>query len=64
MVLPKKKFGKSRQGKRRSHLSLNMPALDICPQCHSPKLSHRLCSNCGYYNSRQVMEVDSSARRE
>jgi len=64
MAVPKKKYGKSRQGKRRSHLGLSMPALDICPQCHSPKLSHRMCSNCGYYNSRHVMEVDSSARRE
>ncbi len=63
MAVPKKKYGKSRQGKRRSHLGLNMPALDICPQCHSPKLSHHVCPNCGYYNNRQVVEVESTTRK-
>jgi len=63
MAVPKKKYGKSRQGKRRSHLGISKPALDICPQCHSPKLSHHVCSSCGHYNSRQVMEVESTARK-
>jgi large subunit ribosomal protein L32 len=28
-----------------------------CPQCHSPKLPHAVCSVCGTYNGRQVIEV-------
>ena len=63
MAVPKKKYGKSRQGKRRSHLGINKPALDICPQCHSPKLSHHMCSSCGHHNGRQVMEIESTTRR-
>ncbi|MEA3253910.1 MAG: 50S ribosomal protein L32 [Chloroflexota bacterium] len=59
MALPKKKYSKERQGKRRSHLSRTVSALDVCPQCHSPKLAHHVCPTCGSYNNRQVIEVKS-----
>ena len=32
------------------------PGLSICPQCHEPKLPHRVCPNCNYYDGRDVME--------
>lgn len=57
MALPKKRTAKSRQGKRRSHLKLNLPAMDVCSHCHSPKLSHYVCPNCGWYNDREAIEV-------
>ena len=57
MALPKKKTAKSRQGKRRSHLKLTLPATDVCPHCHSAKLSDHVCPNCGWYNDREVIEV-------
>ena len=28
-----------------------------CPQCRSPKLPHAVCTVCGTYNGRQVVEV-------
>jgi len=55
--LPKRKYAKARQGKRRSHLHRSQPALDLCPQCHSPKLSHRVCPTCGYYAGREVVAI-------
>ncbi|MDH5363593.1 MAG: 50S ribosomal protein L32 [Dehalococcoidia bacterium] len=63
MALPKKKTAKARQGKRRSHLKLNLPALDICPQCQSPKLAHHVCPTCGSYNDRQAVEVKTPKRK-
>ncbi len=63
MALPKKKTTKARQGKRRSHLKLNLPALDICPQCQSPKLAHHVCPTCGSYNDRQAVEVKTPKRK-
>ncbi|MGB6873532.1 MAG: 50S ribosomal protein L32 [Dehalococcoidia bacterium] len=57
MALPKKKTAKARQGKRRSHLKLTLPATDVCPHCHSPKLSHHVCPSCGWYNAREAIEV-------
>jgi len=58
-ALPKRKYAKARQGKRRSHLKLSPPSLDYCPQCHSSKLSHHVCPTCGSYADREVIEVES-----
>jgi len=63
MALPKRKYAKARQGKRRSHLKLALPTLDSCPKCHSPKLAHHVCPTCGSYNDRQAIEVKSPKRR-
>ncbi|MCL0094713.1 50S ribosomal protein L32 [Dehalococcoidales bacterium] len=57
MALPKRKYAKARQGKRRSHLGLNPPRLGYCPQCHSPKLFHHVCPTCGSYAGREVIEI-------
>jgi large subunit ribosomal protein L32 len=57
MALPKRKYAKSRQGKRRSHLALTVPKLVDCPQCHTPKLPHHACPTCGTYAGREVVEI-------
>ena len=57
MALPKRKYVKSRQGKRRSHLALIIPNLVDCPQCHAPKLPHHVCPTCGTYGGREVIEI-------
>jgi len=62
MALPKKKYAKARQGKRRSHLKLSLPVTDMCSHCHSPKLAHRVCPTCGWYNDRQAIEVKSKKK--
>lgn len=63
MALPKKRTSKSRQGKRRSHDKLTLPAMDTCPHCHSPKLSHRVCPTCGWYNDREAIEVKPAKKK-
>ncbi len=55
--LPKHKYPKARQGDRRSHLGLPLPALDNCPQCHSPKLAHHVCPTCGSYGGREAIAI-------
>ena len=57
MALPKRKYAKARQGKRRSHLALSVPNLVDCPQCHTPKLPHHVCPTCGTYAGREVVEI-------
>ena len=44
---------------RRAHDAITAPNLAACPQCGDAKESHRVCSNCGYYNGRQVFEVET-----
>ena len=62
-ALPKRKYAKARQGKRRSHLRLTVAPLDDCPQCHSPKLSHHVCPTCGSYAGREVIAIESKKKK-
>jgi len=58
MAVPKKKQSKSRGDKRAANWRGSTPAYSECPQCHRPKLPHRVCGNCGYYAGRQAVEVE------
>jgi large subunit ribosomal protein L32 len=57
MANPKHRTSKSKKGTRRSHWKLSLPAISECPQCHEPKMSHRACPSCGYYNKRHAIKV-------
>jgi len=59
MPVPKKRMSKSRQGNRRAHDSLTVPAYSECPECHEMKRPHHVCPHCGYYKEKEVMTVDS-----
>jgi large subunit ribosomal protein L32 len=58
MPVPKRKTGKAVRDSRRSHDHLTGPALSECPQCHKPKVPHRVCPSCGYYRGQEVVEID------
>jgi large subunit ribosomal protein L32 len=58
MGVPKKKTSKTRRDKRRSHDSLTCRSLSLCPQCHEPKLPHRVCPHCGTYKGKEILEVE------
>ncbi|HBU11941.1 MAG TPA: 50S ribosomal protein L32 [Clostridiales bacterium] len=55
MAVPKGRTSKQRSRTRRANWKLSAPTLAECPQCHQPKLAHRVCKNCGYYNGRLVV---------
>ncbi len=57
MAVPKQKQSHSRTTKRRSQHKLDAPATNACPQCHSPRLPHRVCPTCGSYKGRDVIAV-------
>lgn len=42
---------------RRAHDHLTRSILSECPNCHEPKLPHRVCAKCGKYKGREVVEV-------
>jgi len=58
MPVPKKKQSKTRTAKRRATWKAVPTSYSSCPQCKQPKLSHRVCGNCGYYAGRQAVEVE------
>lgn len=60
MALQKRRLGPSRIRHRRSawmRRAANKPLVQACPSCGGPRLSHRVCSQCGSYNGEVVMEV-------
>ncbi len=60
-ALPKRKISKVRRDRRRSHyLRVRMATMIPCPQCHTLKLSHHVCPNCGTYNGVEVVEMKES----
>ena len=54
MAVPKKKQSHSRTAKRRAQHRIATPAVNACPQCHSPRRPHRVCPVCGTYAGREV----------
>lgn len=53
---------KTSKSKTRMRKSANMKLKKVnaveCPQCHSKRLPHRVCKNCGYYNGKDVLALD------
>ena len=58
MPNPKRRHSKARRDKRRAHDHLKGPALSLCPNCHEPKMPHRVCPHCGHYKGKPVMAVE------
>jgi len=58
MAVPKRRTSATRRDKRRSpNMKMKAPGLCICPQCHQPKLPHRVCPNCNYYDGQDVLKT-------
>ncbi len=55
MANPKRRHSQARTGKRRSTWKLTPANYGSCPQCKAPKLPHRACPECGYYDGRQYI---------
>ncbi|MCL5942591.1 MAG: 50S ribosomal protein L32 [Actinobacteria bacterium] len=58
MAVPKKKTSKQRRDSRRATHHIAGPTVGECPQCHAPRLPHRVCPKCGMYRGRQVVSLE------
>lgn len=58
MAVPKRRTSRARRDKRRAHDALALPARSRCPQCDEPKMPHRVCTHCGSYRGREVVQTD------
>jgi len=65
MPLPKRKHSRARRDKRRSANSKMYAAnLSICSQCKKPRLPHRVCPFCGYYNGKPVVVIEVKEKKK
>ncbi len=60
MAVPKKRVSKQRKRKRRGDVKAEAVNHAACPRCGDPKLPHRVCRSCGYYDGEQVLQVEES----
>ena len=44
-------------GNRRSHHALKAKTFGLCSNCQKPKETHVICTHCGYYRGRKVVDV-------
>jgi len=62
--LPKQRHSKARGRRRRTHWKLAGLNLILCPQCKQPRISHRVCKVCGYYDGRQAIEIKAKKEKK
>ena len=53
MAVPKRRTSKRKKRARNTHKTAPAIAIQLCPQCQSPKRPHRVCGECGYYKGEQ-----------
>ena len=58
MAHPKSRISKKRRDKRRTHHKAAMPTLATCSNCGATVKYHHICSECGYYRGKQVIEKE------
>jgi len=56
-ICPQRRTSKTRKRQRRSHFKMETPGMMVCPNCGEMKLSHIVCSACGYYDGKLVKEI-------
>jgi large subunit ribosomal protein L32 len=50
---------RSQTRQRRSHHALAQAYASTCPDCGAPKVSHQVCTNCGKYKGRTIIDVQA-----
>lgn len=56
--LPKRKSSSGHRDRRRAHHALKARNLVQCSNCGEMRLPHRVCPNCGFYQGREIIEVE------
>jgi len=54
---PKRKHSKGRRDRRRAHDALVPLNTVACSNCGAKRLPHTVCSSCGFYNGREVIQI-------
>ncbi len=59
MAEPKKRLTASRSGNRQSKDALKATTLISCTNCKQKITPHRVCSNCGFYKGKKIIDMKS-----
>ena len=64
MAVPFRRTSKTKKRMRRTHLKKDVGALTVCPQCGETIRPHRVCTKCGYYKGKEVIETEEKTTKE
>ncbi|GIW83035.1 MAG: 50S ribosomal protein L32 [Gemmatales bacterium] len=64
MAVPKRRTSHSKTRMRRSHQHVKPIQIQYCPECSQPVLPHRVCTNCGFYQGREVVMPKEKKERK
>jgi large subunit ribosomal protein L32 len=68
MALQKRRRGPKRTRQQRSawmkKSGENRPLVQGCPNCGAPRIPHRVCGACGFYNGAQVAKARTADAAE
>ena len=66
MAVPKKRTSVSRKGLRRAgqHHKLYKKHTISCPNCGDIALLHHVCSSCGIYKGKEVIEIKEEEEQQ
>ncbi len=64
MAVPKQKTPRSRQGSRLAQKKLRSKTLSECPKCKQPRISHMACLECGFYDGKEVIKIETLQERK
>ncbi len=65
MAVPKKRQTSGRTRRRRAgHRKPKTISSAVCPKCGEAILPHHMCSNCGHYNKRKIVDVTAKLEKK
>jgi large subunit ribosomal protein L32 len=60
MPVPRRRHGKGRRDRGRTHKKLDSLNIVACKSCGEPKQPHRVCPHCGMYRGRSYKTTVTS----
>ena len=64
MAVGKSKTSKARKRSRAANWKLSKPTIMECPHCKEPKLTHRVCKNCGHYDGEERLVIEKEKKAD
>lgn len=55
MAVPRNRVSNAHKKKRRSHHAKAPKQVQLCNNCQSVTMPHRVCPACGFYKGRQML---------
>jgi len=64
VAVPKRKTSRTNRDKRRTHDGIKLINVVECPRCHSKKIAHHVCSECGYYKNSEIISQKKEEKKQ